>query len=478
MSNPPPVLAKDSSPFDLFAEDGPEETTGSRTLVVETRTTLHVRKCRLIVQSGPHAGKVVETEKEHVRVGKDERMDVPLSEDATMSRHHFDVQYSEKGYLLIDANSTNGTFLDGKRIERAYLTPGAHIQAGGSTISFAPLDEEIPVEPQEGGVFGGMIGRSLIMRQIFGLLRKVAPMDVSVIITGETGTGKELAARALHEHSPRKKGPFVVLDCGSIPENLIESELFGHEKGAFTGALSSRPGAFERASGGSIFLDELGELPLHLQPKLLRVLESREVRRVGGNQTIDVDVRVIAATNRDLPKEVAEGKFREDLFFRLSVINVQLPALRQRRDDIPHLLRSAMSEPETLSQYGEKHFSPSATALLAGYAWPGNVRELMNVVSHVLTFSEGPEIDVRHLPPRLQGQTTAGPLPFNEHLSFKKSKEQLLETFEREYLSSILKRCDGNISRAARESGLHRKSIERLVKKYELDARALRTKPE
>src|SRR2546423_3739435 len=191
----------------------------------------------------------------------------------------------------------------------------------------------------EAGFFAGMVGRSPRMREVFGLLKKVAPMDVSVIVTGETGTGKELVARALHDESPRRKGPFVVLDCGSIPENLIESELFGHEKGAFTGATSSREGAFERADGGTIFLDEIGELRMDLQPRLLRVLENREVRRVGGSQVIDLDVRVVAATNRDLVKEVSEGHFREDLFFRLSVINISLPPLRLRREDVPHLIQ-------------------------------------------------------------------------------------------------------------------------------------------
>src|SRR3954469_10563217 len=194
------------------------------------------------------------------------------------------------------------------------------------------------VPASEAGFFAGMVGRSPRMREIFALLKKVAPMDVSVVVTGETGTGKELVARALHDESPRRKGPFVVLDCGSIPENLIESELFGHEKGAFTGATASREGAFERADSGTIFLDEIGELQIEMQPRLLRVLENREVRRVGGGNVIDVDVRVVAATNRDLAHEVQEGTFREDLFFRLNVINVQLPPLRSRRDDIPHLV--------------------------------------------------------------------------------------------------------------------------------------------
>jgi DNA-binding NtrC family response regulator len=321
-----------------------------------------------------------------------------------------------------------------------------------------------------------MIGQSLKMRHIFGLLKKIAPMDVSVVVQGETGTGKELVARAIHQLSSRKAGPMVVLDCGAIPPNLIESELFGHEKGAFTGAVGARPGAFERANGGTIFLDELGELRTDLQPKLLRVLENREVRRVGGNEVQEVDVRVIAATNRDLVKEIQTGAFREDLYFRLSVITVQLPPLRQRREDIPHIIKKTLADPEVVLRHGRKYVSPAAMAVLVAYPWPGNIRELINVVSHILTFSEGEAIDVSNLPARVQGQAKDAPLPFNEHLSFKDAKEHLLESFEREYISQVLNRCNGNISRAARESGLHRKSIERLVKKYALDARSMKAR--
>ncbi len=467
----PPELFRDT-------EDSGEHT--GHTLVVEKRTLLKLRKCRLLVQSGADAGKVVVTEKERIRVGHARGFAGPdgvnndLSlEDKKVSRHHFEITFTENGYLLVDLNSTNGTFLDGKRIERGYLAAGSQIVVGDDVLVFAPLDEEIEVSPDAEGFFAGMVGRSLKMRQIFGLLKKVAPMDVSVIITGETGTGKELVARALHEHSHRRKGPFVVLDCGAIPENLIESELFGHERGAFTGADRAREGAFERAQGGTIFLDEIGELRMDLQPRLLRVLENREVRRVGGSQVIDLDVRVVAATNRDLSKEVVEGHFREDLYFRLAVINIQLPPLRQRREDVPHLIQHALGAPGVVERHGVKRVTPAALALLSGYAWPGNVREFMNVMSHVLTFSEGPDIDVAHLPPRLTGGAAPKPLGFNEHLGFHEAKEQIMEAFEREYLSSLLKRCEGNISRAARESGLHRKSIERLLKKYELDAKDL-----
>jgi DNA-binding NtrC family response regulator len=444
------------------------------TMVVDPRATVKLHKCRLLVTSGPDTGRSTASDKERLRCGAHPGNDLVLVEDRTASRHHFEVQYTERGYLLVDLDSTNGTFLDGRRIERAYLSPGSQIRAGSSTITFAPLDEELAVEPDREGELCGMVGQSVKMRQIFGLIKRIAPMDVSVIIQGETGTGKELVARAIHELSLRSRGPMVVLDCGAIPPNLIESELFGHEKGAFTGAVASRPGAFERAQGGTIFLDELGELRLDLQPKLLRVLENREVRRVGGNDVIEVDCRVVAATNRDLAKEIAAGNFREDLYFRLSVIHVHLPPLRQRRDDIPPILKRALAEPEVVERHGRKRFSPEALSLLMAYAWPGNVRELVNVLSHVLTFSEGEEILPAHLPPRVTGQAREGPLPFNEHLSFKDAKEQLLENFEREYLSSVLARCEGNLSRAARESGLHRKSIERLVKKYQLDAKGMK----
>ncbi len=477
----PPRSGQDeilTSPGDLADLEPVEEAhvTATHTLVVENRTTLKVRKCRIAVTGGPDAGRELVTDKERVRIGGHSSNDLKLSEDRTASRHHFEVQYTERGYLLIDLNSTNGTWLDGRRVERAYLSQGSQIRAGQTVITFAPIDEEVTVEPDLEGELCGMIGQSVKMRQIFGLIRKIAPMDVSVVIQGETGTGKELVARAIHELSPRKSGPMVVLDCGAIPPNLIESELFGHEKGAFTGALQARAGAFERANGGTIFLDELGELRTDLQPKLLRVLENREVRRVGGNEVMEVDVRVIAATNRDLVKEIQSGNFREDLYFRLSVINIQLPPLRMRREDIPAIIKKALADPEVTSRHGRKVLSPAAMSMVQAYAWPGNIRELMNVVSHVLTFSDGEVIEVSHLPPRLLGTQKEAPLAFNEHLSFKDAKEQLLENFEREYLGQVLKRCDGNISRAARESGLHRKSIERLVKKYQLDAKAMRVK--
>src|SRR3954471_18384564 len=394
------------------AETNPElfgdEDTAAHTQIVETSTHLHVRRVRLSVQTGPAAGREVSADKERIRIGnarvpagRDGSGNDLALDDKKVSRFHCEIALTDKGWQLTDLDSTNGTWLDGKRVERAYLSPGSVLTVGDSSILFAPIDEEIVVDPDKDGRFGEMVGRSLKMRQIFGLLKKIAPMDVSVLITGETGTGKELVARGLHEYSARAKAPFVVLDCGSIPENLIESELFGHEKGSFTGATGAREGAFERAQGGTIFLGEIGELRLDMQPRLLRVLENREGRRVGGQDVIDIDVRVVAATNRDLAKEVQEGTFREDLFFRLNVINVQLPPLRGRRDDIPQLVMHELSQPEVVEKHGQKRVTPAAMSALQNYAWPGNVRELMNVVSHIITFSEGPDVDVSHLPPRL-----------------------------------------------------------------------------
>jgi DNA-binding NtrC family response regulator len=441
---------------------------------VSTHQTLELRKCRLVVVEGPDSGKELVSEKEWLKVGSHASNDLILSEDPTISRQHFEIRSTERGYLLSDLNSTNGTFIDGRRVEKAYLTPNSKVIVGSTTLAFAPFDEQVKVEPDSDGKLGGMVGKSMKMRQIFGLIRKVAPMDMSVVIQGETGTGKELVARAVHEFSTRKDGPMVVIDCGAIPPNLIESELFGHEKGAFTGATHARAGAFERAKGGTIFLDELGELQIELQPKLLRVLENREVRRVGGNQVVPVDVRVVAATNRDLQKEVKGGTFREDLYFRLSVITVALPALRQRAEDIPHIVRASLSAPEIIGKHGHKRFTEAAMAQMQAYGWPGNVRELMNVISHVLAFTPGDDIDIPHLPARVRGQAKDASLSYNEMLSFKDAKEELLENFEREYLTQLLQRCEGNISRAARDSGLHRKSIERLVKKYQLDAKAAR----
>jgi two-component system nitrogen regulation response regulator GlnG len=315
------------------------------------------------------------------------------------------------------------------------------------------------------------------MRELFARLEKLARTDTTVLITGETGAGKELVAEALHDHSPREKGPFVVLDCGSIPPNLIESELFGHERGAFTGATNSYAGAFERAHQGTVFLDEIGELPLAMQPKLLRVLERKEVRRVGGAKTIEVDVRICAATNRDLGVEVNRGRFREDLYYRLAVARVHVPPLRERKDDLPLLIEHILATTpggETAS------IAQETIDLMMKHDWPGNVRELRNVIERAVLLAEAPDSEdsLRRAPapaPRSEPSITVTPsqtatstdatmtVPVDVGIPFKHAKQNVISEFERRYISRLLAQHDGNISAAARAAGIDRMSIHKML---------------
>src|SRR3954469_1385000 len=280
---------------------------------------VHLSQCKLVVLKGSQRGKEFVISGDVIRIGKVEGNDLVLPEE-TVSRVHCEILRDQKGHLLRDLQSTNGTFLDGAEIREAYIRAGSVITIGAVQLKFQPFEERIEILPPDKDVLGEMGGGSLRMREIFGLVERIAPTEATVLIEGETGTGKDLVARTIHSLSKRAPKPFVIVDCGAVSGTLIESELFGHEKGAFTGATTTRQGAFEAAHGGTIFLDELGELSLDLQPKLLRVLEQREIRRVGGNRTIKIDIRVIAATKQDLQKEVQKGKFREDLYFRLAVV--------------------------------------------------------------------------------------------------------------------------------------------------------------
>ena len=301
--------------------------------------TVNLRRCKLVVLKGPERGNEHVVSTDVIRVGKASENDLVIT-DETVSRVHCEIVRDAKGYLLRDLGSTNGTFLDGAEIREAYIRSGSVIAAGAAELKFTPFEERIEILPSEKERLGPMVARSMQMREIFGLIERIAPTDATVLIEGETGTGKDMIARTLHQLSRRAEGSFIVVDCGAVAGTLIESELFGHEKGAFTGATTTRQGAFELSSGGTVFLDELGELALDLQPKLLRVLEQRELRRVGGSRTLKVDLRIIAATRKDLRNEVEKGKFREDLYFRLNVVNIVAPSLRDRREDIPMLVEN------------------------------------------------------------------------------------------------------------------------------------------
>jgi transcriptional regulator with GAF, ATPase, and Fis domain len=307
------------------------------------------------------------------------------------------------------------------------------------------------------------------MAQVFETVRKVAKSDANILILGETGTGKELVAKSLHVNSRRSANAFIPVDCASLPENLLESELFGHEKGAFTGAQTSRPGLFEFANGGTSFLDEVGDVSLNLQAKLLRVLQERQVRRVGSNRMIDVDVRVISATNRDLGQLVAKGEFREDLYYRLNVISIALPPLRERKGDIPLLVQHYIAKYAASGGKEIGGIAPEAMQLLEEYRWPGNVRELQNVIERAVVLAERellrPEDLPEHIRIRSEAAASAPPIPVNE-LPLKRAKEEWASSFERDYLIQLLKRHEGNISQAAKTAGVDRKTIHRLMKKH------------
>lgn len=316
--------------------------------------------------------------------------------------------------------------------------------------------------------FENIVGRSRPMAQVFDLIKKVAASEANILVVGESGTGKELIARCIHANSHRAARAFVPVDCASLPEHLLESELFGHEKGAFTGAIATRRGLFEEANGGTSFLDEVGDIPLPLQAKLLRVLQERQVRRVGGNRFIDVDVRVISATHQNLAEMVQEGKFREDLYYRLNVISLPLPPLRDRPGDIPILAYHFLRKYAAQSGKEIKGISPETLELLEAYPWAGNVRELQNVMERAVVLAEAEMINPVELPASLRLPQKAPAALVADHLSLKKAKRQWLEAFEREYLVALLKKHQGNISQAAKTAGVDRKTIHRLIKRYRI----------
>jgi DNA-binding NtrC family response regulator len=440
-------------------------------------SSVRVRRCRIEITAGPDSGLVRDIEAPVIRIGARRGNDVQIS-DSKVSGLHAEIRLDDRGYRLRDLDSTNGTFVGGLRVNDIYIPPGTQITVGGTRMRFEPLGESVEVELADSDRFGSMIGRSIKMRELFARLAKLARADATVLITGETGTGKELVAEALHEQSPRAKGPFVVLDCGSIPPSLIESELFGHERGAFTGATGSYPGAFERAHGGTVFLDEIGELPLAMQPKLLRVLEAKEVRRVGGQKVIDVDIRVVAATNRDLGVEVNRGRFREDLYYRLAVARVHVPPLRDRREDIPLLIDHILA----LTPGGEEAAIAQETIdLMMKHDWPGNVRELRNVIERAVLLAEEPADagSLRRAPPpaapRSELSHTGTPsqtasqegaamvVPIDVSVPFKVAKAALIGEFERRFIARLLAQHDGNISAAARAAGIDRMSIHKML---------------
>ncbi|WP_375754408.1 sigma 54-interacting transcriptional regulator [Corallococcus exercitus] len=425
--------------------------------LAEGRPEPHGPRFRVVVETGPDARRDVLLEGT-LLVGTQVEGGLKLS-DPTVSRVHLELQARPEGVRVRDVGSRNGTWSLGVRVHEVTVASEARFTLGKTTLLVLPEASDEAGTPAPRTSFGRALGQSAAMQRLFGVLERTARSAFSVLLLGETGTGKELLAEALHQASPRAAKPFVIVDCGAVVPSLIESELFGHAKGAFTGAHADRQGQLVNAHGGTVFLDEVGELPLELQPKLLRVLESGTVRRVGDNAARDVDVRVVAATHRDLKAEVAAGRFRADLYYRLAVVPVRVPALRERAEDIPLLAR------HVFEQAGHPDF-PLTDALvqrLVGYDWPGNVRELRNFVHRVLAAGDVELPDAKPV----SAVTATKDL---SALTFKEAKEHMVEAFTREYLTALLAKCDNNISEVARTAGLARSHVHGLLHRYGLKA--------
>jgi transcriptional regulator with PAS, ATPase and Fis domain len=431
--------------------------------------TLKARRYRVTVVSGPDSGSSAEIDNGTALIGTHQNTELRLT-DKGVSRYHLELQLRSDGLKVTDLDSTNGTFQGTTRIGSVVLSGAARLKLGSTTeIEISPADVPVTVEGYPEDHLGQAIGGSRAMKELFGLLDRVANTEATVLLEGETGTGKELLAEAIHQRSQRRGGPFVVVDCGALPRDLIGSELFGHVRGAFTGALNSKRGLIEEADGGTLFLDEVGELPLDLQPQLLRALEKREVRPIGEVRARKVNIRVIAATNRNLAEQVRQGAFREDLYFRLAVVRAQVPPLRKRKEDIPLLVRTFLRD----LKREDFELSPDILAQLMAHDWPGNVRELRNVMERGLSL-EGGELPIEvaggvgeatgDAAAHMRGGMSADVL----QKPFKEAKGLLVESFEREYLTHLLARHNGNISRAALEAGIDRNYIHRLVKKYNI----------
>ena len=386
--------------------------------------------------------------------------------DPQVSRRHAELAISTDGGIRIkDLGSTNGTWWQGTRIADVVVPSGATVKFGGTPVRIGAVDAP-SLPPSEHDHFGAMAGNSLAMRELFAVLEMAAPTDATILIEGESGTGKELAARAVHDASARHAGPFVVVDCSAISEQLVDSHLFGHVKGAFTGAERDRKGAFVEASGGTLFLDELGELPLAIQAKLLRALEAQTVQPVGADRPVAVDARVVAATHRELARMVEAKAFRFDLFYRLAVVHVALPPLRDRLEDLPHLVRTF---------YERRGGDPGPIDgdnldKLRRHAWPGNVRELRNVLERAWALS-GPKATFRTLrlwlDPGAAQQAASGDV-VDTSLPFKEAKERWNDQFERRYVAMVWERSGANVTRAAEDAGLSRRHFRELLYKHAL----------
>jgi two-component system, NtrC family, response regulator len=421
---------------------------------------------RLVVVTGPDRGRELVVSGGSYRVGKAEACDLVLT-DGAVSRQHLELAVADGCLRVRDLDSKNGSYYQGARFATIVIGLGASVKLGATELLLVGPEDRSPLDIWDGDRFGELLGASVAMRRLFALLAKFAPSGAPVLIRGETGTGKELVAAAIHAHSPRAGRPFVVGDLASLTGTLIESELFGHVRGAFTGADRDRPGLFAEARDGTVFLDEIGELELTDQPRLLRALDQKQFRPVGSSTYRPIAARLVAATNRDLVAEVAAGRFREDLYHRLAVLCVELPPLRSRRDDIRLLARHFVARAAGQLGIAVPEIPPALLAEIAEHDWPGNVRQLRNVLERAVTLTpEGAALDAATLGLHPSAETAIRTAPADISVPFHDAKSRLIDAWERDYVVRLLARAGGNLSLAARSAGMSRMSLYRLLEKH------------
>ncbi len=442
----------------------------TREIASSEGTFTHLGGGRLVVleAEGRDRGRWIDLGEKPATIGSSSECALVL-EDRTVSRQHAEAQLDGTELIVRDLDSRNGTHFEGARIREIRIGYGATFRCGHTTIKFVPSEEAFKFEASATTAFGSIVGQSVPMRRLFSLMSEVASHNVTVLVEGETGTGKELVAEELHKHSARSGGPFIIFDCGAVPPDLVASSLFGHVKGAFTGAVADKRGAFAEADGGTLLLDEVGELPLEVQPALLRALDKKSVCRVGSSRHETFDVRIVATTNRNLREAVALKTFREDLYYRLAVVRIALPPLRERADDIPLLVASMVRR----FAEGRNLRVPSAVMQkMLAFPWPGNIRELRNTLERACVLAKDGQISFD--PVSGDAQATASPdaPPQSDPggiLPFKEAKAQVVGQFERQYLIELMTKNEGNLVRAAREARIDRKYLRELLDKFGID---------